>query len=334
MPYLGDYKEDYADLNYKFTTRDSDGAPSTMTNGVVKVYKSNATDSETATGVTLSADFDGVTGLNNVKVDLSADAFYETGEDYAIVLTDGDVDSVDVTGEVLATFSIENRWDEADLTKIKGTGLTETEGQLAAGFKKFFDVETPVFTAESVNQSADNNTILANETYGLSALKSHGDSAWITATSVTVSDKAGFKLASDGLDAVTTWTVDITGSMSGNSTHDAADVKTAIEAAGSHLALILADTGTTIPAAIAALDVGAGSGAIEHDVTVLDPDDDPIGNVQVWVYTEEAMTNLVANGITDAFGVVTFYLDAGTYYVKCEKSKYNFDNPGTEEVTE
>lgn len=36
----------------------------------------------------------------------------------------------------------------------------------------------------------------------------------------------------------------------GFSTHSAADVKTAIEAAGSHLALILEDTGTTIPASI------------------------------------------------------------------------------------
>lgn len=39
----------------------------------------------------------------------------------------------------------------------------------------------------------------------------------------------------------------------GFSTHSAADVKTAIEAAGSHLALILEDTGTTIPDLIAAL---------------------------------------------------------------------------------
>jgi hypothetical protein len=34
------------------------------------------------------------------------------------------------------------------------------------------------------------------------SLQSHGDSAWATATSVTVSDKTGFKLASDGIDAV------------------------------------------------------------------------------------------------------------------------------------
>ena len=35
-------------------------------------------------------------------------------------------------------------------------------------------------------------------------------------TNATVSDKTGFKLAADGLDLVTTWTVGITGTVSGN----------------------------------------------------------------------------------------------------------------------
>lgn len=50
----------------------------------------------------------------------------------------------------------------------------------------------------------------------LEAIRDRGDAAWVTATSVTVSDKTGFKLASDGLDLVTAWTVDITGSLSGS----------------------------------------------------------------------------------------------------------------------
>lgn len=49
------------------------------------------------------------------------------------------------------------------LGMILGTALTETVGgYLAAAFKKLFDVATPVLTAASVNQSADNNTILAS----------------------------------------------------------------------------------------------------------------------------------------------------------------------------
>lgn len=56
----------------------------------------------------------------------------------------------------------------------------------------------------------------SNQTDSVEGIRDQGDSAWITATSVAVSDKTGFKLASDGLDAVTAWTVNITGSLSGS----------------------------------------------------------------------------------------------------------------------
>lgn len=125
--YLGNYTEDYADLNFKFTTRDASGAPTTLSGTpAVSVYKSNDTTQSTA-GVTLTADFDSVTGLNNVKVDLSADAFYAVGEDYAIVITAGTVDSNSVVGEVVATFSIENRFDEADMVAIGGDAQSATD---------------------------------------------------------------------------------------------------------------------------------------------------------------------------------------------------------------
>lgn len=45
---------------------------------------------------------------------------------------------------------------KASLAQILGTALTETAGQIAAGFKKLFDVAVPVLTAASVNQTGDN----------------------------------------------------------------------------------------------------------------------------------------------------------------------------------
>lgn len=45
---------------------------------------------------------------------------------------------------------------DINLKAILDTTLTETAGQMAAGFKKVFDVGSPVFTAASVNQSGDN----------------------------------------------------------------------------------------------------------------------------------------------------------------------------------
>jgi hypothetical protein len=60
---------------------------------------------------------------------------------------------------------------KSNLAQILGTALTETAGYIAAGFKKLFNIQTPLLTMESVNQSADNNTILAHGTYGSSALQ-------------------------------------------------------------------------------------------------------------------------------------------------------------------
>ena len=43
----------------------------------------------------------------------------------------------------------------SNIVQILGTTLTETAGYLAAGFKKFFNVVTPIMTLESVNQTGD-----------------------------------------------------------------------------------------------------------------------------------------------------------------------------------
>ena len=62
----------------------------------------------------------------------------------------------------------------------------------------------------------------------------------------SVTTKTGFKLASDGLDSVTSWTVDISGTVSGNSTHDAAGVYTAF-GDGSNLTTCATATGFATP---------------------------------------------------------------------------------------
>jgi len=127
MSYIGDYAEDYATLNFKFTTVDSDGAPATLTSGVIKVYTGSATGTESTAGITLAADFDGVTGLNNVLIDLSSNAFYATGADYHVVITTGTVDSVSVVGYVVGSFSIENRYMKGTDSAYTGTPPTSAD---------------------------------------------------------------------------------------------------------------------------------------------------------------------------------------------------------------
>ncbi len=73
---------------------------------------------------------------------------------------------------------------------------------------------------------------------------------------------------------------------------------------------------------------GGGSGSIEKTITVCDNSSNPLDGVAVWVSTDIAGTNVVAGkSYTDAFGNVTFMLDAGTYYGWQQLAGYNFTNP-------
>lgn len=107
MKHLGDF--DASSVIYgKFTTfRPSTGAPYTLAGTpALSVYKDNSTTQST-TGVTLTVDFDSVTGLHHFAIDTSADGtFYATGSFFDIVITTGTVDGVSVVGTVVASFTL------------------------------------------------------------------------------------------------------------------------------------------------------------------------------------------------------------------------------------
>ena len=86
---LGDRAEN-ATLDFTFHTTNASGVPTTLAGvPVVSVYKANGIV-QTVIGVTLTVDFDGVTGLNHVRV-VMTDAFYAVANDYTIVITTGRV---------------------------------------------------------------------------------------------------------------------------------------------------------------------------------------------------------------------------------------------------
>jgi hypothetical protein len=104
---LGDFDAS-AVIYGKFATyRPSTGATFTLAGSpVLSVYKDNSTTQST-TGVTLTVDFDTVTGFNHFAIDTSADGtFYSAGSFFDVVITTGTVDSVSVTGSVVGSFTI------------------------------------------------------------------------------------------------------------------------------------------------------------------------------------------------------------------------------------
>jgi hypothetical protein len=58
----------------------------------------------------------------------------------------------------------------------------------------------------------------------------------------------------------------------------------------------------------------------------------PIPGAEVVVSTDSGKANIIATGITDTFGIVTFLLDAGTYYFWTNHPGFNFTNPRQETV--
>jgi hypothetical protein len=125
--WLGDFVVG-ATIHFTFTTRRfSTGAPFALDSGTIRVYKDNGT-TEDDSGITLSADFDGRTGLNHVAIDTSSDGtFYSAGGQFHVVITVGTVDSVSVVGETVGRFRLLAA--EGDVSDILSR-LTVTNSQL------------------------------------------------------------------------------------------------------------------------------------------------------------------------------------------------------------
>lgn len=132
--YIGDFVVgDTIDVG-KFTTVGSTGAPATLLGTpVVSAYPTGSTTQLTA-GITLTVDYDGVVGLNNVSVVASVGNGYATATDYDLVITTGTSGGISVVGYTVAKFSLGNRgaaladavWNETS----SGHVLAGTAGQI------------------------------------------------------------------------------------------------------------------------------------------------------------------------------------------------------------
>lgn len=109
MSYLGDIRlGDTIDCKF-VTTAAATGAPTTLSGTpVISAYVGNSTTQITA-GITLTVDFDSVTGLNNVRVVASSGNGFATATNVQLVITTGTVGGTSAVGYVVGVFSIEAR---------------------------------------------------------------------------------------------------------------------------------------------------------------------------------------------------------------------------------
>jgi hypothetical protein len=131
MMYLGDFPDDQI-LRFAFSTRGAGGASITFAGTPsLAVYKDDS-DTQSTAGITLTVDRDAVTGQHLVEVNLSSDPFYSAGSDYSITVISGTVDGVDVVGQVLANFSIQNRHMRGTDDAATASALATAQNGLAA----------------------------------------------------------------------------------------------------------------------------------------------------------------------------------------------------------
>ncbi len=197
--HLGDF--DASAVVYgKFTTfRPSTGAPFTLAGTpALSVYKDNSTTQST-TGVTLSADFDSVTGLHHFAIDTSADGtFYAAGSFFDVVITAGSVDSVSVVGTVVGSFTL--RKTSALKPTTAGRALDVSAGGEAG--VDWANVGSPTTTLNlsgtTVGVTASVSA-LANNTITASAIASDA----ITAAKIADGAITAAKVADGAIDAAT-----------------------------------------------------------------------------------------------------------------------------------
>lgn len=172
---LGTFAEDDT-IHFLWTTVDSAGEPVTRsTDGTVSVYKDNGTTQSTA-GVTDAEDFDGLTGVHAVTIDLSADAFYATGSNYIVTINGAVVDGVTVNAPI-AYFTIQNEY----MRGTDGAALASAWTSTRAGYVDKLNVSGTLAHSDAANTYKADVSGLATSAE-LGALETHGDSAWATAT--------------------------------------------------------------------------------------------------------------------------------------------------------
>lgn len=112
MAYLGDITLGDT-LDFKFSTVGTTGAPTTLAGTpAISAYVGDPTARITA-GITLTVDFDAVTGLHNVRVVASGANGYAAQTNVDLVITAGTVGGTSVVGYVIGSLSIENRSTQA-----------------------------------------------------------------------------------------------------------------------------------------------------------------------------------------------------------------------------
>lgn len=132
----------------KFTTRAfATGIPTTLAGTpVLSVYEENNLTQITA-GVSVSADYDSVTGLNQATIVATSGNGYEAGKSYDLVITTGTVGGVSVVGEVVSSFTVE-QVPKVNVSQVSGDATAADNLELMYDGTGYTDDTAPASRAQ------------------------------------------------------------------------------------------------------------------------------------------------------------------------------------------
>lgn len=295
-------------LYFVINTHKADGTPITWAGSPsVAVTKDGGTTTETD-GVSLSVDAGTVVGRHIITIDTSQDAtFFATGHKFSVIVTAGTVDSVSTVGLIVAEFE-----------------LGEVPANVAAWNGGALPVPAEAGDAMTLTEAYDaaKTAAQAGDIPDISALA-------LEATVAALNDLSAAEVNAEVDTALADYDGPTKAEMDAG--HALLATAAALATVDGIVDSILEDTGTTIPALIGALHISQGSETCNY--TVYDTDGvTPLSGVKVEVTTGEDGSGHVTTGWTNAFGIVTFKLDPGTYYLWRSRFDRVFVDPDTEAV--
>jgi len=312
MAYLGSWKvDDY--VTFCCNTHDPDTGVATDADAVpaYRVYK-DETATPILTGTMTLLDSGNTTGFYSERIQLTAASGFEKGKCYTVYIA-ATVDSD--SGTTHHSFQIEA---EVDANTISASLNDPTAAAIADAV--WDETSTGHVSAGKAGQQiwTDVDAILADT----------------DEVQADLADGGRLDLLIDTICAVTAAVIADAVWDEAASAHDTED------SFGNVVNDLTEESGGTYRFTEAALAQGPpGGAAIAGAVTWIytltsSVDGTAVVGAEVWVTSDEGGDNLLASGVTDSDGKVTFYLDEGTVYVWRQKPGWDFDNPDEDTVEE
>ena len=223
VSYYGDFAEDdTVDIPFNTFTSNDPSASSTITDFIntdVHIHKDGGlTQRNNAAGITVSVDFDGITGNHLVKIDTSDDTvggFWVTGSEYQVRIEGTTVDGATVNSWIGA-FSIERAGGTIALLKlIQAAVITNAAGADIAADIIALKAETVLILADTSELQVDDYPTLIAALPTAVEIQAEMEENGASLLD-TIRDQIG--TAGDGLTAINlpNQTMDIVGNITGN----------------------------------------------------------------------------------------------------------------------